>query len=330
MNNILKNIGILSIAGLLVLPLTVFAQLSDNSNNENGLRGAPRVYKYGARTAALGDATIGDNTELSVINMNPAALSFIQDVLVLQINTIQNWENNLMLENATFPLLKTVSHTFAGQFAYHHGGFEQTNILGAAPLPQPQIEMYQFDLAYAFNFRNVLSFGILNNFTLAQNEIAQYWTYYPILGIMYAPSESISYGMAFRGLGRSVTYNFHSGGQTTLASQNLRESLELGATLHLPVDTDKTYLSLSIANEKRFGEDGIWYKAGMEIQRVPFLAFRGGIMFQPEAKVYAPRFGLGIVTDIIQLDYAISYDKRLYERFHQLGLTLHLDNLRNL
>lgn len=323
---------LVSIAGLhclllcIALPGEGWAQLTDTTNA--GQRGAPTVYKTNARASAMADATVGDPTNLAVINVNPAGLSFVQNHNSFQANISQNWNNNVLLENFTLPAFKFDNHAFAAQFAIHHDrGLESLNILGNNPMPQPKITMYQVDMVYSFTAWDVLSFGVLNNFSFAQNSIARYWTYYPVFGMMYAPSQSISYGLAFRGLGRSVVYNVvNDTGLTTLGSQDLRESLELGAALQFPVDTDNTYLSISLANEKRFGEDGIWYKAGFELKSFSYLALRAGLIFQPETEIYAPRFGLGVTSDLLTLDYAISYSKELYERYHQLGITLHLDN----
>lgn len=316
------------LAGLslcLFTPVDSWAQLTDTTNA--GQRGAPRIQKVSARTAALGNATVGDPTDISVININPAGLAFVQDLKDAQINVSQNWNNNMMLENFTLPAFKIYNHTIAAQFSIHHDrGFESVNFLGTNPMPQPQITMYQLDVVYSVTIANTFSIGVLNNFSYAENSIAQFSTYYPTLGMMYAPSESVSYGIAFRGLGRSIVYNVvGSRGLTTLGSQDLRESLELGASLQFPADTDKTYMSISLANEKRFGEEGVWYKAGLEWTNIPLLALRSGIIFKPETNVYAPRFGAGIVSDFLTLDYTVSYSKDLYERFHQLGITLHLD-----
>jgi hypothetical protein len=326
------HILIIGLAGLvfsLALPVELWAQITDKTNTSNGTNGALRIYKYDARATALGDATVGDHKDLSAINMNPAALSFVKNnIYSVEINSMQNWNNNMMLENITFPVFKYYDHTFAGQLAIHHPGIEKTNILGTYPYPQPDLLMYQIDLAYSVSFQEVLSIGIFNNFTYAENDNAQYWTYYPVFGLMYAPSQSISYGVVFRGIGRSVTYLMANNGITALGSQNLRESLELGATLLLPVETDNASFSVSLSNEKQFGEKGLWYKAGIEVMGWTFAALRGGLLIQPETKVYAPRFGLGIVTNVIEMEYAISYDNRLYERYHQVGLTLHLDKIK--
>lgn len=306
-------------------PLESWAQLTDPGGSDQ--RGALRIYKPDARSSALADATVGEPADLSVININPAGLSFVQDYKTIEVNVSQNWNTNILLENFTLPAFKFDNHAIATQFAIHHDrGLESLNILGTHPMPQPKVTMYQADLVYSFTVQDVLSFGILNNFSFAENSIAQYWTYHPVFGVMYAPTQSVSYGMTFRGLGRSVVYNVvNSTRLTTLGSQDLREVLELGAAFQFPVDTDDTYLSISLANEKRFGEEGIWYKAGLELKSFSYLALRSGLIFQPETDVYAPRFGIGVVSDLLTLDYAISYSKELYERYHQLGITLHLD-----
>lgn len=306
---------------LSAIPQELWAQITDSAGVAEGIRGAPRSYKFDTRTVGMGDATVADPTDLTSININPAALPFTRNINVLHIDIFQNWNNNLMLENFTFPAFQQGAHSFAGQFTLHHSGMNATNYLGTSPLAEPDLMMIQVDVAYAYSIENTLSFGILNSASFAQNEVAQYWTFSPSLGLLYAPSESISYGMAFRGLGRSVTYQLIGDDITALGSQNLREILELGATLKLPVDTDKNYLSLSLANEKRFGQNGVWYKAGLEIKPVLSIALRGGLMFHPEDNIYAPRFGIGLYGDGIRADYSISHSNQLYERFHQLGLT---------
>lgn len=308
----------------LLIPADSWAQLTHPERS--GQQGAPRIQKISARTAALGDATVGDPTEISVINVNPAGLAFVNDLKEAQINISQNWNNNVMLENITLPAFQFKNHSVAAQFSIHHDrGLESLNFLGVNPLPQPKITMYQLDVVYSVTIADVLSFGVLNNFSHAENSIAQFSTYHPTLGIMYAPSGSVSYGIAFRGLGRSIVYNVVNTSATTLGSQDLRESLELGAALQFPGNADQTHLSIVLSNEKRFGETGVWYKAGFEWTAFSYLALRTGIIFKPENDVYAPRFGTGIGTDFFTLDYAVSYSNDLYERFHQLGITLHLD-----
>lgn len=324
MKTLVRSSVILIVVTLMLsaVPDELWAQITDSSGVAEGIRGAPRSLKYDARTIALGDATVADPTDLTAININPATLSFVRNSQAVHINIFQNWRNNLMLENLTIPAFHFDNHSVTAQFTLHHGGSNVTNFLGSNPLPEPNLTMLQIDMAYAYSIENTLSFGILGSASYAETEVARFWTFSPSLGMIYAPSQSISYGIAFRGLGRSVVYQFVGDGITALGSQNLRESLELGATLQFPVDTDRTYLSLSLSNEKRFGENGIWYKAGLELKLLPPLAIRSGLLFQPEDAIYAPRFGVGISGRMVRFDFSISPSSRLYERFHQFGLIL--------
>lgn len=331
MKKFLSNNILYTLLGLILgfwIPIEGWAQLTNPTNSDQ--QSTARTYKYSARTGALGDATVADASNLSVININPAGLSFVKNLTVAQINIAQNWNNNLMLENFTLPALRVNEHSFAAQFGINHDrGFESLNLLGKNPMIAPKITMYQLDVVYSYSIENVFSIGILNNISYANNPTSQSWTYYPTFGIFYAPSESISYGLTFRGLGQSTAYEVINISRTRLRSQNLRESLELGATLEFPVNTDQNYFSLSLASEKRFGEDNIWYKGGLELTTISHVALRSGLIFQPERKLYAPRFGIGFLTDFIELDYTISHHKGLAERYHQLGLTLNLGISKN-
>ncbi|HET6527552.1 MAG TPA: hypothetical protein VFG39_02255, partial [Balneolaceae bacterium] len=188
-----------------ILPKESQGQITDPTNTESGIRGAPRVYKFSARTTALGNATVAGIHDLMAINMNPASLAFVKNLNAVQLNIYQNWNNNLMLENLAFPVFASPHHTLAAQIGIHNGGISAFNLLGTNPLPQPSITMYQLDLAYAYTIDGVLSLGIMNNISFAQNNNdsqAQYWTSFFTLGVLYSPSQSVSYGLTFRGLGR--------------------------------------------------------------------------------------------------------------------------------
>lgn len=328
---------ILFLLTAMAIPVEVWAQLTDTSGAEEGLRGAPRTYKYDARTSALGDATVADPTYLSGYNMNPAILSFVRDANVVQVNSYHAWNNNLMQQVITLPAIRQDVHSVSAQFGVIHNGINSLNYLGGSEVPEPEIDGIHLDLAYAYSYENVLSLGVMNNISYMQNNQSDLWSYSMNLGVLYAPSESVSYGMVFRGLGRSPVYEITEqddgtigpgeAGQTVVRDQNLRESLELGATLRLPVDSDYTDFSMSLANEKRFGQSGLWYKIGVELNVHSAVYFRGGLLFQPNDDIYTPRLGLGIDGDFVKIDYSVSFQDQLFERFHQLGLTIHFDRL---
>ena len=326
----LSNLHIIATSFLLILisvwgsSSIAYAQLN---TSETIQKNTPRLIKFSARSGAMGDATIADPTDISIININPAGLSFVDDRKVVQLNISQNWENNLVLENITFPALRIKNHTLGAQFAIHHNqGLEALNLLGHASQLSPKLSMNQLDIAYAYSFMDKISIGILNSISFAYNSLYQVWTYNPTFGLLYMPSESMSYALAFRGLGDTPSYLVHNASMTSLASYDLRESLEFGISLALPVysSSGNKSVTLAVSNEKQFGIDGSWYKMGVELTSIPYLAFRSGILYQSNQEILAPRFGLGILTDIVALDYTISHSKDLYERYHQLGLTIHL------
>lgn len=300
------------------------AQATDTTGTISGLRGAPPVYRFDTRTTALGSATVADGAAVSSVNINPALLSFVRDLQTVQLNTFQNWENNRLLTQMTLPAYRAGQHRVAMQMAYHTRGPDATNLLGAPLRPQPDFDLVQFDLAYSWSLDNVLSVGVMQTVSFAHNADARYWTGHTSLGVIYAPSESISYGMVFRGLGRSTTWEMIEDGRTTLGSQALNETLELGATLKFPVETDQTYLAISLSNEKRFTEPGIWYKGGLELKAASWLFLRSGILFNPETNTYEPRYGIGLEFNRFIFDYTLSRREHELDRFHQVGLTIRL------
>lgn len=281
----------------------------------------------GVRSTALGDATIADYRELLSVTINPATLSFIKNLRRLEFSTSQDWNTNLMLQNFTVPIFAHTRHRIALQSGILHKGIDSTNPAGSGGASAPNLLLYRFDMIYAYSFYQALSIGLLNSVSLAHNSESNQTTNVISLGLLYAPSQSISYGLAFRGLGRNIGYKVSEEGKTELTTYNANESLELGATLNFPVDTDRTYFSLSIGNEKRFKESGIWYKIGLELNIKSQLQLRSGLIMQPESDIYAPRLGIGLNLKKYSVGYSFSPDKKLNDRFHQLGIIIHLDKI---
>jgi hypothetical protein len=78
-------------------------------------------------------------------------------------------------------------------------------------------------------------------------------------------------------------------------------------------------VTLSLANEKIFGEAGLLYKGGLEVCPFAFLALRWGYL--AGLNVALARYGAGIRTDVVQLDYAISPSLNDVQ-FQQLTLSI--------
>ena len=85
--------------------------------------------------------------------------------------------------------------------------------------------------------------------------------------------------------------------------------------MRFPSTSNATVFTLSVVNEKVFGQDGILYKGGMEVYLMKFLGLRGGYIFEPNLGGSA-RFGLGLRSDHFQLDYSISPNKSTDLAYH--------------
>lgn len=286
--------------------------------------------KPGVRSTALGFSTVADYTEISTIYLNPAGLSFVRNMKRVEFHSSQDWNNNLMLQNLTLPFLAVKRHRIALQTGFLHKGLDSVNPPYTDVNSDPNLNLSRFDLAYAYSLSPTVSLGGLYSASFAYNSHSDLFTNLATFGMMYAPSKSISYGLAFRGLGDNIGYRI-ANDQTELFNQNTPESLEVGGTLSYPIDTDKTYFSLSIANEKQFGVKGLWYKIGLElnfnISEKPFqVQVRNGIIMHPDSEIYAPTGGLGLNIGKLSLSYSISPGTQLEERFQQLGFIIHFYN----
>jgi hypothetical protein len=322
MKSFILNITLVT-AGLLI-PVSAAAQLADTTGLSGRLVDAPTVYKTETRAIALGNATIADPYSNASMNLNPALLSFAVFNRSFNIHSNQNWDNLLVYHSMTFPAVRLGRHHIALQTGIHHQSTDDFNFLTDRKLTDPDIAVFQIDAGYAFKISDGFSVGAFQNVTHARNKNGQYWTYYANLGLIYNPVGTVSYAAVFRGLGRSPTYEFLENDLTILGSQALRQSLEIGATIRYPDQTALPYLAISFSNEKRFGEDGMWYKAGVEAIPIPLISIRSGLLFKPEDQLYIPRFGLGLNLAFISLDYAASHRSVYGEHFHQVGIMIKL------
>tara|TARA_R100000908_G_scaffold65120_1_gene52002 strand:+ start:34518 stop:35453 length:936 start_codon:yes stop_codon:yes gene_type:complete len=291
--------------------------------NDN-IKGVLPNQIYDTRSLSMANTTIADVYSTPTIGINTALFGLFIDPSFIQFNTNHNWDNNLMQQDLTLPSLSHGLHHVTGRFVYLHKGFDNLPFTSSPSLSHPDILMYRGEIAYAIAFNNNLSLGALQSLsytTTNENEEAKYWNYFADIGLVYAPDGPVSYGLVFRGLGNETTYEIIETNQTTLGSRLATQVLELGATLRYPIE-ERMYLSISFANEKRFGQEGLWYKGGIEIAPFSFIAIRSGAMVNFEQSLFIPRVGLGINAGILQIDYGIAPKNLTGEQFHQVGITL--------
>lgn len=287
-----------------------------------GFVGYPHTYKLDARSVAMAESGIADPAVFSSFTINPALLSFHPNKMNLYVSGFQNWQNNLTQFDITSPALTLAQHSGLVRFSYFQPILGGINPLGDNPQPEPDLSLYQMDVVYAFAISSVLSAGIQQTLSFGNNENAQYATYMVNSGLIYDPDGVVSYAIVLNGLGRSLKYEFIEDGTTILGSRSIPVSLQIGASFRFPMDDDHPYLTLSLANEKRFGEKGLWYNGGLEIKPISYVALRSGLMFQPDDLTYVPRYGIGFGRSWLQVDYGVSPNLFQNERYHLFGITI--------
>ena len=311
------TVFIISFIILLASPSILMGQLTISEEN----RGTLEIHKFDTRSLSMGSATVSDAYGRVSMGVNPALTGLFNKRISINSNSNHSWDTNLLRYDATLPTLIVGQHHITARIGMLNSGYDEINYLGSAQFPEPDVNQYHADLTYAFAVTEVFSVGLLQSLSYSFNDDAQYLTYFTDFGIAYAPAENISYGLVLRGVGREVEYEIIETGATTLRSNTIGQKLEIGATFRFPVEDRRPYITMSFANEKRFGEDGLWYKAGLELLPFRFLAVRGGVQFRSVDVIFLPRAGLGFNTDYFRLDYMVAPRNQRGENFHQLGLT---------
>ncbi|MFU8861724.1 MAG: hypothetical protein ACNA8K_15005 [Cyclonatronaceae bacterium] len=292
------------------------------AQTDDGRQGVLPSQLFDTRSLSMANSTIADVYGRPSIGVNAALSGLSNAPVFVQFNSNHNWGNNLMQHDLTLPTLSTGPHHITTRFSVIHQGLDDLPFTSTSSLPEPDITMYRADLAYAFAIGPHFSLGALQSVSYTtNNENDQYWNYFADVGLVYAPDGPVSYGLVFRGLGHEVEYEILETGQTLLNRRFARQTLEIGVTFRYPIDK-RTFMSVSFANEKRFSEEGLWYKGGVEISPASYVHFRGGILANFDQSRFIPRAGLGINAGIIQLDYMIAPQNQIGEEFHQVGLTI--------
>lgn len=294
------------------------AQIQDEGNR----RGVLRIQMMDTRSLSMAGTTISDTYGRPSIGINAALSGLFNEPPFVQFNSNHNWDSNFMQHDLTLPTIYYGAHHVTARFGLLHQGFENIPFTSTSSLPEPDIIMYRAELAYAIAISNYFSMGTLQSISYTTtDEEAQYLNYFADIGLVYAPDSPVSYGLVFRGLGRETAYEIIETGETILDSQLARQRLEIGATFRYPIE-QRTYLSISFANEKRFGEDGLWYKGGFEVIPISMIHIRGGAMVNFDQSLFIPRMGLGIDVSVFQVDYMMAPKNLIGEHFHQIGLTV--------
>lgn len=279
-----------------------------------------------ARTYALGGANLADYHDVTVMSLNPAILIENDNSHSIVFGGQQIWGSGLAQGSLGIPLFNNQRHAIAVGMNYHSQGIEDLNYLHATETDlQPDIRRFQFSTGYSIAINSKLSAGVHGNLIHSWNKFQKVWSGNIDAGILYTPTSSLSYAVALRNLGSDVRYSIDFDGTTILKDRRSQKSLDLGATMQFPDNSDRSFFSLSLANKKIFGEDGLIYKGGIEFKPITSIALRTGYLRTPDEN--GPRFGIGLITDLVHIDYAIAPLTNTSQSGHHFSLSFNLDDL---
>lgn len=299
----------LSFSGMLLCAATSHAGAQITSTVSD------RHWVINARSAALADAYTANPRDVAAMYFNPASLSFLRQQSVIANYAIEKLDgrDNVMTENVTFPVVPLPDLTVGIGLSFSHVGFVSSD----GPFAGFNFHRYVLDLGVSRLLSRPLSVGIAIGVPYVDGGGHSAVGFTSTLGMMYAPSRGLYYGIAYHAPGWQTEQDIVNG-ENSVRRIPLKHSLEIGIGLHLPTTSDNYVASLVLGNEKTFGENGLVYKGGVEVLPLQFLALRVGYWIGPNT--VAGRYGVGFTFAGIDLGYAISPSSS-EPRFHQLSLS---------
>jgi hypothetical protein len=295
----MKKTFYLFILSLLTVPVTVCAQ--------SGYEYDGKKIFGGARTASLGGAGVAEAADASSMYWNPAAMSFVSHSSIVA-SSILEWNREAVYGTVSLPPLSL--------------GRQQVLILGGTgsvygkDLTQPYFTYSGIDLGYAIKFYDVVSVGFLTNIRYGKTRLYGIGAASTSLGVFYAPSPGITYGLSFEGIGMGINNSFDGNENKIYYARSLEKSLHIGSTFRFPSLYREAYIAILLESQKIFNKRGATYRAGIETYPFHFLKLRGGLIAGSGS--VSGTMGGGITFGRFGLDYAVSPSTKI-SRFHQMS-----------
>lgn len=253
-----------------------------------------------ARSASLADAGISDPYDVNIMYLNPGALTNLASTSIV-LSHSQEKSINGKTEGVSLPIRISPNDVMAIGLIVNHTGYTKENII-----PEFKIIQYGYNIAYSRQIVPSVSLGTEIGVRYTHSKASSVWSVRSSLGFFYSPSQEISYGVTYNGIGNGVGYTF-DGVTTLLYSTSPPHSLQAGLSMHFPSDFQERVLTCVISNEKVFGQSGIIYKGGIEYFLFRFFALRAGYKVAETNK--NGTFGCGIKTEPVKIDFSISPSK---------------------
>jgi len=250
----------------------------------------------GARAVAMADAHVAEATDINNMYWNPAALAFLR-----RSSMIMNYTGSPGDGGSSFLFAAPLS-TGQDQAVGLGLSYEEVHARGANS-PPASLKQYGIDLASAVNVAYSLSLGVRVSVLFAHNDEFQSVLGSTSFGLMYSPTPAISYAVAYNGLSLGASYSADSS-RGLLSAEQFPRNFEIGLAFHYPSAREDRVVTVTLANQKYVGREGVVYKGGLEVSPWRVLSLRVGYLLGPQGS--EPRCGIGIQSPWLVLQYAIA------------------------
>lgn len=295
----------------ILIPLLSTMILSGISFGQSVHDPEERLFQYGARASSFAGAYVSEVYDVSGMYWNPSSISHMQRKTIVW-NYQQGWNGKTKTELVAFPITSGYTTSIA------LGGNAAQFMISDKSGNNRMAELYGIDCAVSFKLAPTFSAGILGSLKTHSIKTVSEWSAASSIGILYAPSPEISYGMVFSGIGGSISYATKED-SFFLVHGKLPKRLHLGLTMRFPSARSERIFSIVLSNDKTFGQTGIRYNGGFELSLNEFIDLRTGYVVSP---TYAgAKYGLGTRTGNIQFDYALS-PAMSTNRFHEFTFSI--------
>lgn len=278
-----------------------------------------RISSSDARSTALAKSNSSDISHSSISTLNPAGFSFI-DKHSIAYNSFHSWSKNIYTMDLGYRSARLKRSSFMVNLEYLDTGLNEVNYLGRPELTEPDLERIQATIGYSYSPARVFSIGILAKGYTAWNDIKATEHINVDIGAIYAPTDALSYSLVLRGIGYGLGYDILGNGSTIIENRNIKETIEYGASLYFPDQTDRKILTLTASTEKVLREQGLYYRVGLEIIPISATALRFGYLNSRREQGFT--YGVGINFSSFTLSYSVAPDSRIIDRAHQVELLI--------
>lgn len=281
---------------------TAFASLTivwGNVGAQSNSGGMRPLASGGARAVAMADAHVAEASDINGLYWNPASMAFLRkNPMIINYTSSPAGGGSSFL--VAVPVSTGQDQALGLGFSYEEGRTDGAND------PPTSFKQYGVDLASAVSIAYSLSLGVRVSVLFAHNDEFQSIRGSTSFGIMYSPEPAISYAFVYNGLSLGASYSVDSS-QGLFTEEQFPRNFEIGLAFHYPSSREQRVVTVTLANQKFVGLDGLAYKGGVEVSPWRVLNLRAGYMSGPHGS--EGRCGIGIQSPWMVLQYAIAPHK---------------------